>query len=63
MSVADVMVAGAAEVWLVSPNDAAADRGKRVSVAVVVRGGAAEGPADAAGYRAPGEVPDAEDDG
>ncbi|TDZ80193.1 hypothetical protein DE4587_00039 [Mycobacteroides salmoniphilum] len=57
------MVAGAAEVWLVAPNDAVADRGKRVSVAVVVRGVAAEDSADAAGYPAPGAVAGAKDDG
>ncbi|TDZ98221.1 hypothetical protein CCUG60885_00085 [Mycobacteroides salmoniphilum] len=42
-------MAGAVAVWLVAPNDAVADRGKRVSVAMVVRGVAAGDSADAAG--------------
>ncbi|MFD6199421.1 hypothetical protein ACFWE3_22230 [Mycobacteriaceae bacterium NPDC060252] len=46
-----------------APNDAVADRGKRVSVAVVVRGVAAEDSVDAAGSRAPGEVAGSQDDG
>ncbi|WP_191986584.1 hypothetical protein [Mycobacteroides salmoniphilum] len=59
----DVMVAGAAAVWLAAPNDAAADRGKRASVAVVVGGAGAGDSAEAAGYRAPGEVAAADADG
>ncbi|WP_167668247.1 hypothetical protein [Mycobacteroides salmoniphilum] len=58
-----MMVAGAAAVWLAAPNDAAADRGKRASVAVVVRGAGVGGSAEAAGYRAPGKVAAAAADG
>ncbi|QCH21882.1 hypothetical protein DSM43276_00111 [Mycobacteroides salmoniphilum] len=57
------MVAGAAAVWLAAPNDAAADRGQRAAVAVVVRGAGAGDSAEAAGYRAPGEVAAADADG